>query len=367
MTNEYRYRNPRNKRKDDAPETEGTSSGAQGRKPDGAQDRAQNTGPISEHAREPLPGGFDGPESRDLETLWQTSAETPPRHEPPGANETEKALEKVHQRLGFTEVDDRTASDIQPDSPARSAAKSGRVYRAFAWVAAAAVVLLAFGLGYLLYPKSVTAPHGEQAMVSLPDGSMIELNSGTTIRFNRLFGIRNREVRLDGEAFFTVVPAEKPFIVTANRAVVEVTGTSFNVRSRSDDPGYETRVQVASGSVALYPSGRADRSVTLHAGDWSRWNITMETAVAPEPATPEHIGEWRRNRFHFRNETLGMIFREIERRFDIRIQLEIDRMASEVLTAHYTDPDNAERIIEDICHVKGLRYARTANGFRIYR
>jgi len=307
--------------------------------------------PIS-HAREPLPGNFKGPERRDMERIWDGSADTAFRHEYPDTQQTGDALESVHQRLGFSEG---------------TATRPRSLHRLPVYIAAAAVALLAFGLGFLLYPQSITAPYGQRAAAVLPDGSTLELNSGTTIHYNRLFGIRNREIRLDGEAFFSVAPGDKPFIVSANRAVVEVTGTAFNVRSRSDDPGLETRVHVATGSVALYPAGQSNRSVTLSAGDWSRWNITMETPRTPEPAAPEHIGEWRENRFHFRNETLGMIFREVERRFDIRIQLEADQAASEVLTAHYTDPGDAERIIEDICHVKGLRYARTANGFRIYR
>ena len=344
--------------------------------------------PLS-HAREPLPGDAKGTERRDMEQLWEASADTAFRHEHPDAEETNDALKSVHHRLGFskadaahpTESDAASRSDsgnksrsktaahhgINTDKTSRTAAKPRFLPRLPVYIATAAVALLAFGLGFLLYPQSITAPNGQRAAAVLPDGSTVELNSGTTIYYNRLFGLRNRELRLDGEAFFSVSPGDKPFIVSANRAVVEVTGTAFNVRSRSDDPGFETRVHVASGSVALYPAGQSERSVTLSAGDWSRWNISMETPQTPVPAAPENIGEWRDNRFHFRSEPLGMIFREIERRFDIRIQLEADQAASEVLTAHYTDPGDAERIIEDICHVKGLRYAPTANGFRIYR
>jgi len=351
--------------------------------------RKKDQNPPLSHAREPLPDDFKGPERRDMERIWDGSADTAFRHEYPDAEQTNDALKSVHHRLGFSKADaahlsesdalsrsdsgnesrSKTAAQhgIDTDKKPRTAAKPRFLHRLPVYIAAAAVALLAFGLGYLLYPQSVTAPNGQRAAAVLPDGSTAELNSGTTIQYNRLFGIRNREVRLDGEAFFSVAPDDKPFIVSANRAVVEVTGTAFNVRSRSDDPGYETRVHVASGSVALYPAGHSDRSVTLSAGDWSRWNITMETPQIPGPAAPENIGEWRDNRFHFRSETLGMIFREIERRFDIRIQLEAEQAASEVLTAHYTDPGDAKRIIEDICHVKGLRYAPTANGFRIYR
>jgi len=347
----------------------------------------KNPSPL--HAREPLPGDYKETERRDMERIWEASADTAFRHKHPDTEETNDALKSVHHRLGFSKADaahlsesdavsrsgsgnesrSKTAAHhgINTDKKSRTAAKPRFLHRLPVYIAAAAVVLLAFGLGFLLYPQSVTAPNGQRAAAVLPDGSTVELNSGTTIQYNRLFGLRNRELRLDGEAFFSVAPGDKPFIVSANRAVVEVTGTTFNVRSRSDDPGFETRVHVANGSVALYPAGQSERSVTLSAGDWSRWNITMETPQTPRPAAPEHIGEWRDNRFHFRSEPLGMIFREIERRFDIRIQLEADQAASEVLTAHYTDPGDAERIIEDICHVKGLRYARTANGFRIYR
>ncbi len=326
----------------------------------------RNSNPAPFHAREPLPDGLDGPGRRDMEKIWETSAGTPQRAGRPDARETEQALTSVHSRLELAGADVPQTARIHP-KPDRAKIKRG-FWGYPVWIAAAAAVaLIAFGLGYLLYPQTLSAPYGQRVAGVLPDGSTVELNSGTTLSYNRLFGIRNRNVRLDGEAFFTVAQGEIPFVVTANQAVVEVTGTSFNVRSRSDDPGLETRVHVASGSVVLFPAGQADRRVTLSAGDWSRWNTGMESPRVPEPAPSGDIGEWRENRFHFRSESLGMIFREIERRFDIRIELEAGQLASEVLSAHYTDPGNPERIIEDICHVKGLRYARTANGFRIYR
>lgn len=318
------------------------------------------------HAREPLPIGQDDPGRPEMEEIWETSVSFSQRANGPGDHETEEALKSVHRRLA------RTATDAPQTAPIHlkpESAKKRRVFLGYpTWIAAAtAAALIAVGLGYLLYPQSLSAPYGERVAGKLPDGSTVTLNSGTTVSYNRLFGIRNRDVRLDGEVFFTVAHGEIPFVVKAGQAVVEVTGTSFNVRSRSDDPGLETRVHVASGSVVLFPSGQAHRHVRLSAGDWSRWNTGMASPSTPEPASTGGIGEWRENRFYFRSETLDMIFRELERRFDIRIQLEAGPLSSEVLSAHYTDPGDPERIIRDICHVKGLRYAPTANGFRIYR
>ncbi len=314
-------------------------------------DKKQTPGsdPVRHHP--PLPDDFEGEERRDVEDIWKKCADLQPHPvRKPTRKETEIALKSVHRRLDMPKT--------RPVTTIRSR---------IAWMAAAALILLTFGIGYLLIPQTVSAPYGERATVELPDGTGVELNSGTTIRYSRLFGIRNRNISLDGEAFFTVESGERPFIVNANRSVVEVTGTAFNIRSRSDDPGFETRVHVAEGSVSLYPAGDPGRKVTLEAGKWSRWNNSMVAPMPPETEAVDRMAGWRDNRFIFRNEPLGSIFREIERRFDIRVQLMEENAASELLTAHYSDPGQPEKIIEDICHVKGLRYSKTANGFRIYR
>lgn len=321
---------------------------------------------LSGHAKEPMPDilndddRLNNDDRQEMHLLWELSSKMGSSGRHPDALQTGQALESVHKRIGRHNASENTKNISAIGLPALPASK-------MLWIAAAALILLTFGAGYLLYPVTVTAPNGQQVIASLPDGSTAELNSGTAIRYNRLFGYRNRHIQLNGEAFFTVVPGDKPFMVSANQAVVEVTGTTFNVRSRSDDPGLETRVFVASGSVALFPAGHADRKVTLDAGNWGRWNTGMDAPSTPEHTGNDEIAEWRENRFHFRNEPLGMILREVERRFDIRIQLDAASMDADLLTAHYSDPRDPERIIEDICHVKGLRYARTANGFRIYQ
>ncbi|MDG5766768.1 FecR domain-containing protein [Balneolales bacterium ANBcel1] len=317
----------------------------------------------------PLPDGLTASEHRDCEFLWKRSAGLSASQERmPTEQETESALEAVHQKLkGKAE---REAAGSHRRSPQDS---SRRIIRqTWIWWSAAAVILISMGAGYLFTPVKVAVPNGEQAVVELRDGSVLELNSGTTIRYSRFFGYFNRDVTLDGEAFVTVGPGEgssgrHPFVIYANRSVVEVTGTRFNIRSRSDEPGTETRVYVDAGSVSLYPTGVPERIVQVNAGSWSRWNPAMETPTPPEPAALDEMAAWRENRFVFRNEPLGAIFREIERRFDIAIHLEAEQYATEHLTAHYSDPPDAEKMVEDLCQVKGLRYARTANGFRVFQ
>jgi len=108
----------------------------------------------------------------------------------------------------------------------------------FWWTAAAVILLL--GVGFLsrqyLFPSKemIIAYAGESPEeVLLPDGSTVTLNSMARISYPEKFRAGKREVLLSGEAFFKVKRnPQKPFMVRIEeKAIVEVLGTSFNIRS----------------------------------------------------------------------------------------------------------------------------------------
>jgi transmembrane sensor len=235
------------------------------------------------------------------------------------------------------------------------------------WILAAAMLLIVLGAGYLLIPKVYLVPYGEIVQIELPDGTHVELNSGTQIHHSRLFGITNRTLHMNGEAFFTVRDDQLPFIIHANESIVEVTGTRFNVRSWSSDPNSETLVTVADGEVHFYPVQSPDRRVILSQGLISSWNSTMTTPLDPEKVTVDRVLSWRENLLNFEEKPLAVILSELERRFDVQIDLEVPEMSSETLTTFYTEQRELEIVLKDLCLVKGLRYAETANGYRIYQ
>ncbi len=294
---------------------------------------------------------FEDDEKPAAEKLWRESGDVPPRpNVKVSEHDTEQALKNVHHRIGVSD-------DNKSYSPAMR----------WRWLAAAAVTLLIIGSSYLLIPVTETVPYGKTATIELPDGSSVEMNSGSEIQYSRLFSYLNREIELDGEAYFRVEVESHPFTVISNNSVVEVTGTEFNIRSWSEEPGREVQVSVASGSVDLYPENARDKKVSLQAGMRSWWSADMEEPAGPEEVSIEDVTGWRENRLVFDNKPLWKIFREIERRFDVRIDIEDEQILNETLTTHYADPDDADGIIADISQVKGLRYSETANGFRIYR
>lgn len=271
-----------------------------------------------------------------------------------GTEETEEALSAVHRRIGF-----------EKESPAGE--NKGAIYSMnWKWLMAAASILVMIGAGYLFVPKTIEVPYGETVSVELPDGSMVELNSGSELQYSRLFSLLSREVSLNGEAFFEVQKGALPFEVRANSSVVQVTGTRFNVRSWQKDPGSETEVTVTEGSVRFYPENSEDRSVAISPGETSRWAKGLQAPSSPDSATLERVLAWRNQSFVFSKKPLEVILQEMERRFNINITLEAESYRSERVTVHYVNPEDVEVILQDICRVKGLRYSASSDGFRIY-
>ena len=189
-----------------------------------------------------------GEEDREkISKLWDSMESAGSAQNIVTSEETERDLQDLHIRLRFENKSDRIAGYI----------------RTYGRYVAAAVALIIIGAAFLMLPQSVEVPPGEMAVVSLPDGSQVELNSGSVIQFNRLFGVTNRNVSLNGEAFFEVVSGDTPFKVTSNGTATEVLGTGFNVRSWSDHPQNETLVTVEEGTVRFYPVTNISNAVHL--------------------------------------------------------------------------------------------------------
>ncbi|MCH8566706.1 MAG: FecR domain-containing protein [Balneolales bacterium] len=292
----------------------------------------------------------------------------------PDSKEIEDALKSVHARIDNFAAEKETISDeLRPatKSNAGTFVSISRPNPLFSYIVAAAVLILTVG-GYLLWQganqptlQHFQVPLGETASLVLPDGSEITLNSGSSVSYSKDFGLNSRQIILDGEAFFSVMPSKIPFSVSANGTITEVLGTSFNIRSWSDDPIQRTDIAVSSGLVAFASKSDPVKRVVLEANQASSVSNLSIVPVDPVYLQSNHPFEWRNNNLAFTEQPLSVIFREIERKFNITIDISNDVIANTRLNLFYTDPDTAESVIADICIAKGLRYARTSTGFRI--
>lgn len=242
-----------------------------------------------------------------------------------------------------------------------------RLYRprALRWIAVAATFALLFGLGYFFRTTNVAAPRGEFAQITLPDGSEVQLNSESVISYRPHF-LGTRAVRLEGEAFFEVTPGNKRFVVETFNARTTVLGTEFNVRARSDEPQASTSVVVATGKVRLLSKNGDDEGVVLTSGTQS--SVSMN---APRPTIPEIVPlsrrlAWRTGGLAFSNQPFALIFKEIERRYDVEIDASED-ILNRPFSYYVHNPQSATNVISDLVMAEGLRYRETSQGFEVYR
>lgn len=95
-------------------------------------------------------------------------------------------------------------------------------------------------------------PAGQRVTMQLPDGTMVQLNAGTTLEYPQVFSRGIRRVKLSGEAMFDVShDTQRPFVVETFASEIEVLGTRFNVLSDEQNARFSTtlvegRVQVRS-------------------------------------------------------------------------------------------------------------------------
>lgn len=192
---------------------------------------------------------------------------------------------------------------------------SGRARFAFAACAAAVVGAIVISVSLLprgpaleIYETAI----GESANVTLADGSVVELNTDTTL--NVAFSENSRSVKLDaGEAVFNVTRDQRrPFVIETPQAQIKVTGTLFDVEALAN----RSAVYVLSGAVEVSP--RASEAVTLLAGDSI---VIGADGVAGRVSIfdPNYMLAWRTGKVRFREEPLERVVAELNRYFKTSI------------------------------------------------
>lgn len=155
--------------------------------------------------------------------------------------------------------------------------KSKKVFSILKIAATAAAVLatVLFGIRYAAGTKKdnlklFIAACGEKKFFQLPDGTVVTLNGGSKLQPADDFGISNRNIFLEGEAFFDVKHNKKlPFIVHTAAMDVKALGTAFNVKAYPGDRITETSLLRGLVEVTLNESN--NRKMLLHPNEKVQW------------------------------------------------------------------------------------------------
>jgi len=231
-------------------------------------------------------------------------------------------------------------------------------YRYFLRIAA--MIIFAGGLSAALY-KTITFINREQGYgfvniladnrpkeVSLPDGSSVTLNAGSRLIFNSGYNDLGREVVLEGEALFEVLPDKThPFKVFTGESVIEVTGTRFNVRQEDGS----VKVAVITGTVLLSNTSDQPKKIIISANQSGY--LLSGNELKLEDGIDFNILSWKTGHLIFDETPIDSALIDIARHF--RKELLIETEISEEITAEFQDQPLGE-ILEEINLVAGLKF-----------
>lgn len=264
---------------------------------------------------------------------------------------TETELEKTLNKLIASTRSPRgrfSAAASYPQLEKMLKAHSRRLVlaRTFATAAAVALLCLSVWTAYLyMQPVAMqtVSTLAETRTVNLPDGTSVTLNHYSTLTYPERFKTDNREVELNGEAYFEVSKDKKhPFIVQTEAVDVRVLGTQFNVDAYRDSP--DVRTTLLTGSVAVSNKSNSEHMI-LKPNEIAIYNKVEKklTRKVLEDATDEI--SWRHGEFIFDDVPLRDIARELSNSFGTTIQITDSTLQNYRISARFRNGEDLETIL----------------------
>lgn len=196
-------------------------------------------------------------------------------------------------------------------------------------------------------------PYGKKLSVTLQDGTVVMLNSGSSLVYPNSFeGMDQRVVLLNGEAFFEVTKnPEQPFIVQTENMYTQVFGTVFNVSAYQGDGSEE--VVLVEGSVGV---GRSNLNDPRQLQMMEPSQKLTKSAVTDNGFVIENVDvapyiSWTKGILAFENEAMTKIIKRLERQYNIQIVNQNETLGERRFTGMFD--------VEDIDHVLRTIQAHT--------
>jgi transmembrane sensor len=171
----------------------------------------------------------------------------------------------------------------------------------------------------------VIAPIGSRTVVQLSDGTEVNLNYGSRIKYPRTFIGGTREIKLTGEGYFDVAHnPDKPFIVKTGKLKIKALGTEFNVQAYPEEPVISTTL--INGKVALEENSTENGSTligTILPGQHVEYHTGTGKINSAMGSVDKYIA-WKNGKLIFDNTPISVVAKELSRKFNVDIIVEDD-------------------------------------------
>lgn len=206
--------------------------------------------------------------------------------------------------------------------------------------------------------NTLKVPYGKRSKVYLSDGTVVNLNAGTSLKFPvKFIEGKDREVFIEGgEAYFDVTKDVKhPFIVNTKGIGIRVLGTQFNISSYPEDKDIST--VLVEGSVSIYDNNESynlETATLLQPGFKAGWNKS-EDKITIEEADIELHTAWIKGKIIFKHIPFDNIIKKLERHYNVEIVNNDDLLGKDLITASF-DIETIEQVLEVINEIHPIDY-----------
>ncbi|SHF87878.1 FecR family protein [Mariniphaga anaerophila] len=215
--------------------------------------------------------------------------------------------------------------------------------------------------------NQIIVPYGQKQTITLCDGSVVQLNAGSSLTFPAKFSGKNREVYLKGEGYFDVQKNEKlPFVVKTDQMDVKVLGTSFNVAAYDDENTVST--VLVEGKVEVSRKGSVffkDKQV-IAPGQGYFYNADADNAVI-RSVEVENYTSWVNGVFIFREKPLSEIVKRLTKYYNCSIHIEGEKLASTQVTGKLDISGNIDDAMQYLSKTIEGRYDKSPEDIYVLR
>lgn len=214
------------------------------------------------------------------------------------------------------------------------------------------VMLITISKQKVSTPNISSATTGQMSVINLTksiqkqvlsDGSIVWLSPQSSIKYPKFFTGHQREVQMDGEAFFEVHKDHKhPFIIYSGGLVTRVWGTSFRIRAYKN---VATEVSVVTGKVSVRIPKQNAAEVMLFPNQKVTYLKAKDALKTDKKAKDASMQIWQKARLSFDNVPLNEVMNILNKKFGVSISTEDENLSHFVLNADFTD-QNLPAILE---------------------
>ncbi len=231
------------------------------------------------------------------------------------------------------------------------------------WGAAAAILCICAISVFVIWGQKIS--HKEMLTINnekdaptlistLEDGSVVYLSDQASLQYPNRFSDDKREVVLEGNAFFDISRnPSKPFVIETQQTIIEVLGTSFNVKSENKN---SFSLSVRRGEVRV-TSKLNGQTVNVRAGETA---LLESDNLHKVKTTDVSQFESYLKRVHFKDQRLSDIVRVINMNSDAEQLTVSPELQDRLLTVTFSG-DTPYTMAELICLALNLQFKQQDN------